>query len=105
MFAKSSHGNKRQLVLCDKDVSRGNPIFLEIGNHHPVALFAGYNHMAAVCSDGEIIFINHFLAKKSFNPEIEAISLPDGEKASTVACCKETLFVLSTNGRVFSSIV
>ena len=48
MFSKSS-GNERQLVLCDSEINREEPVFLDIGNHHKLSLFSGYPHSAAIC--------------------------------------------------------
>lgn len=90
-----------QLVLCDKDINGGDPVFLDIGNHQPVSLFGGCSYAAAIGSEGEIIFINRNSVKKSPGMQIDTFSLPDGEKASSVACCDSSVFVLSTNGRVF----
>lgn len=39
---------------------------------------------------------------ESSNSRIKAVPLPDGEKASSVACLESYFVVLSTNGRVFS---
>ena len=84
MFSKSD-GIGRQLVLCDKLINGGDPVFLNIGNHHPVSLFGGLCHTAAIGSKGEVIFINSKSIKKSPNSPITAVSLPDVEKASSVA--------------------
>lgn len=104
MFNKSRDGGI-QLVFCDKDVKQGNPIFLNTGNKQPVALFGGLCDAAAICKDGEIIYINRNSVRESPESQIEIVSLPNGEKASSVACCYESVVVLSANGRVFSSPV
>ena len=44
-------------------------------------------------------------SKNSPNSRIAAVSLPNGEKASSVACCDSSVIVLSSNGRVFESPV
>ena len=106
MVSKSgSHNNERQLVLCDCSINNGNPVFLDIGKHQPVSLFGGIDLLAAIGSEGEVIFIDHFWIKKSPNSPIEVVSLPDGEKASSVACLKLSVVVLSSSGRVFNSPV
>lgn len=43
------------------------------------------------------------LLKISHDSPIKAVSLPNGEKASSIACGNELIFVLSGNGLVFSS--
>lgn len=35
--------------------------------------------------------------------QLQQILLPDGEKASSVACCFEFIIALSTTGRIFKS--
>ena len=102
MLSKSS-GTGRQLVYRDDEINDGNTVYLDIGNKNHVALFGGCNHSASICSEGEIIFINCFSVKNSPESRIEAVSLPDDEKASSVACCDDAVVVLSLNGRVFSS--
>ncbi|KAK8837309.1 hypothetical protein M9Y10_036740 [Tritrichomonas musculus] len=104
MFSNSSGINK-QLVLCDCNINGGEPVFLDIGNQQPVALFGGFSNAAAITSDGRVIFINRQSVRKSPESRIDAVSLPDDEKASFVACCEESVVVLSSNGRVFSSSV
>lgn len=103
MFSKSN-GNGKQLVYCS-DSNGGDPVFLDIGDEEPVALFGGCSHCAVITDKGEVIFINYIAVKDSPNSRLVAISLPDGEKASSVACLSESIFVLSLNGHVFSSFL
>lgn len=70
-----------------------------------MSLFGGFSHSAAICSEGEIIFINRNSVRNSPNSPITAVSLPDNEKASSVACCNDSVVVLSLNGRLFTSPV
>lgn len=80
-------------------------VFLDIGDDEPVALFGGYQNAAAICEEGEVIFINRETAINSPESRIEASMLPGGEKASSDACCNESVFALSASGRVFTSAV
>ena len=105
MFSKKGSGKEMQLVLCDCDINDGSPVFLDIGNHQPVSLFGGRSHSATICSEGEVIFINRNSVKESPQTRISSVSLPDDEKASSVACCDNSVFVLSSTGRVFTSEV
>ena len=102
MFSKIS-GDGRQLVYCDFDIKGGDPVFLDIGDDDPVSFFGCYWHSPAISDKGEVIFINGYAVKNSPNSRIAAVSLPEGEKASSVACLEYSVFVLSSNGRVFSS--
>ena len=94
MLSKIS-GDGRQLVYCDQDINDGEP----------VSLFGGCYHAAVISDKGEVIFINRYAVRNSPNSLIAAVSLPDGEKASSVACLDDSVVVLSLNGRVFSSKV
>ena len=106
MFSKNSVcGIGKQLVYCDCEINGGNPVFLDIGNHEPVALFGGRSHAATICDKGEIIFINRDSVKKSPNSPISSVSLPNDEKATSVACCNNSIVALSSNGLVFSSVI
>ena len=102
MFSKVDSG-RRQLVFCGRAIKGGSPIFLNIGNQEPVALFGLYKNAAAINSEGEIIFIDRESVKNSPDSHISSFSLPDGEKASSVACCGDTIVALSRNCRVFTS--
>ena len=56
MFTKSD-GRGRQLVYCDYGINEGAPVFLDIDNHEPVSHFGDRTRAAAICTDGEVIFI------------------------------------------------
>ena len=104
MFTKSC-GSGRQLAYCDNGINGGTPVFLDIGSHEPVSLFGGYTHAAAICADGEVIFINRDSVRNSPSSRVDAVSLPGGEKATMVACLDKSVFALSWSGRVFASVV
>ena len=95
MLSKNN-GNERLLVLSRYDINDGNPVFLDTGNHKPMALFGNNINAAAIGSEGEIILIIHESKKKSPNSPLEVFSLPGGEKASSVAFYLEIFAILST---------
>ena len=47
MFSKSS-GNEGQLVLFDENIKGVELVFIDIDYHHPMSLFRGYYHSAAI---------------------------------------------------------
>lgn len=51
MFTKSCERGI-QLVYVDKDINRGTPVFLDIGNHERVSFFGRYSHSASICANG-----------------------------------------------------
>ena len=105
MLSKSDGLGKKQLVLCDKGINNGKEVFLDIGDQEPVALFGGYYNAASINNKGEIIFINRESIINSPSSPISSFSLPEGEKASSVACCNDAIVVLSSSGRIFSSVI
>lgn len=104
MFNKSC-GYGRQLVLCDCNINDWKEVFLDTGDQELVALFGGCLHAAAINNKGEVIFINCSSIKNSPSSQLASFSLPDGEKASSVACCDDSIVVLSSKWRVYSSVV
>lgn len=99
----TNEGNEKKLVYCESGL--GKPIHLNIGNQQPIALFGGHYHTAAISDKGEVIFINRFMVKNSSNSPITAFPLPNGEKASSIACGNDSVVVLSQNGLVFRSSI
>ena len=68
-------------------------VFLDTGNQEPVALFGGFYHAAAISSKGDVIFINRDSVRNSPSSRIPSFSLPNSEKASSVACCSKSIVV------------
>lgn len=103
-IASRSYSNERHLIFCHQSYNDGTPISFSLGNHQPIALFGGYSHPACILNDGSFVFINcHLITPEMNNSLINIYTLPNGEKASSIACCEEYIFVLTSNCRVFSS--
>lgn len=47
LFSKNNRKRSMQLVYCDKEINEGTPIYLDIGNSNPLALFGGVHNMAS----------------------------------------------------------
>ena len=71
---------------------------MDIGDVNPVSLFGGRSNSAAIDSNGFIICIDRSSAKTAL-----IHSLPNAEKATSVACCDDFIYVLSASGKVFKS--
>lgn len=84
-----------------KGIKTDLPLFLKTGDSNPVSLFVGSYNAAAVDDKGSVLFIPAWL-KNSPETEIEASTLPGDEKAMCVACCIDTVFVVSENGKLFA---
>lgn len=90
----------RQLVLCNN--STYNQMFLNVDiKDTPLALFGGFSNAAVITKCGKVIFLRHLQSIDNNSTS----SLPENEKASIVACCENSVAVLSTKGHVFMSFV
>lgn len=88
------------LVYNCKEIKSKFPLFLNIGNANPVAIFGGYINFAAIDTEGRIIFIYDSISKLK-KELIPSYNLPNGEKAVSVACCETIYFILSSSGKLF----
>lgn len=95
--------NKFQLALSYKNINSEFPLFLSIDGRLPVSLFGGYFNAAAIDSEGGVIFVNFRKVMTSPTAKIETFFLPGNEKAVSVACCKDFIFVIGMSGRLFQS--
>lgn len=97
-----SDGNTNHLVYTNTQMKETKPVILNTNGHNPVSLFGGSTSAAAIDSEGGIFNISSILYYNPTSP-LQQILLPDGEKASSVACCFEFIIALSTTGRIFKS--
>ena len=74
---------------------------MNIGNRTPVALFGGRDHAAAIDSEGQIIFLPNLGNANISNPIIKFFSLPNNEQTTSIGCCNEYVFAVSSNGQTF----
>ncbi|KAK8850164.1 hypothetical protein M9Y10_018284 [Tritrichomonas musculus] len=74
--------------------------FLNIGKRSPVSLFGGCVISAVIDTEGSVIIITRSVFKSPAS-ELEALNLPDNEKAVKAACCNKSVIVLSESGNVF----
>lgn len=91
--------SKRRLFYTNigKSYISKKSLFLDIGNSNPVSLFGGHSNAAAISEDGSVIFIN--------DSHVEVNSLPGEDKATSVACCVNSIFVVGSNCKVYASKV
>lgn len=76
-------------------------VFLKGDNLNPIALFGGLHNAAAIDDKGAVIFL--FELSRNLYTEIIASHLLNGEKAVSVACLVDEVFVLSSSGKLFVS--
>ena len=110
-FISAVNGNHYTLYLVSGETSNDTPqlilaysdentIFLNIGKRSPVSLFGGNKISAAIDTEGSVIIITRSVFKSPAS-ELEALKLPDNEKAVKAACCDQSVIVLSESGNVF----
>lgn len=93
---------KRVLVYCTSKTRRNENYELWIGQSNPEALFGGCKNAAVIDQNGGIIFVSENIIS-DIHSKKEPAFLPNGEKAVFVACCNDSIFVLSKNGCVYKS--
>lgn len=99
LYLVKSPKDQFQLVYVHSQ-NNGIPIFLNIGDQKPIALFGGMSNSAAVTEDGSIIIVTKSLLD-SPHSSLKVFPLPDGEKSVYVACCDDYIFSLSNTGKVY----
>ena len=97
-LVKSPKGQFKLAYVHSKN--NGVPIFLDLNDHNPIALFGGMSNCAVVTDNGSIIIITKAILDSPHTP-LESIPLPDGEKTTYVACCDDYIFALSNTGKVY----
>lgn len=100
LISPTVKNSRNQLAYSHSKIEAKFPTVLNIGEVNPMSLFGGYKNCAAIDTEGGIIFIDK-LHHKSSNKKIERVFLPFNEKAVGVACCKNFVISLSSNGLVF----
>lgn len=102
MISPSKPEQKMRLAYVRQNQNDGKPLFLNIGQNNPIALYGGNQRAGVINSDGSIITIT----KSIFNSpeaEIQSVSLPKGKKAVSLACCDHYVFALSLHGHVYQA--
>lgn len=94
--------SKKGLAYAHANLDKEFPVVLNIRDAIPVSIYGGYSDCAAITSVGSVIYIHNSLWE-STSTQIEPFLLPENEKAVSVVCCYNFVFVLSARGRVFIS--
>lgn len=84
LLSTSKESRKTYLAYTYSGLKSDSPIFLNIGDVNPIALFGGFSHSAAIDDKGSIIFIPKSIFKMP-TALIESTSLPNDEKAVSIA--------------------
>lgn len=103
LISNPAANNQTHLALSHYERKDKIPLFLDTKNMNIVALYGGCKNAAAIDSNGSIIIIYCQLINTEPESMVHITTLPDNEKAINVACCDKSIYVLSSNGRVFES--
>lgn len=98
LVSDDSNG-KIQLAYAHKD-EKDSPLFLNIGDKVPVAIFGGAKTSAAIDNEGEVIIVTESVFT-SPNNRIKAINLPGKDKAIKIACCDKFIIALGASGHAY----
>ena len=89
------------LVYCHSKQT-SNPLFVNIGNRVPRALYGGDDTSGVIDTEGGILIIT----KTTLIPhttKVEPLFLPNDEKPVKLACCNFFILALSKSGKVFET--
>lgn len=104
IVSQSKTSDIRRLAYSYNNIQTADPLFLNFEGSNPVSLFGGHSTAAAIDADGSIIFIPECSEVENLaSSRFERSRLPDGEAATIVAFCGESVYAVSSNGRVFES--
>ena len=93
MVSEVKKGIRTKLVIIDN--------FVNIGQFNPAAIFCGAFDCAAIDLKGSILYIPNSYGYKP--PQlIEPIHLPNNERAVDIACLLDLMYVLSSNGNLYT---
>lgn len=102
MISPSTLEQNIRLAYVHQNKNDGKPLFLNIGQNNPIALYGGNQRAGVINSDGSIITITKsvFISPKA---EIRAVYLPKRKKAISLACCDHYVFALSLHGHLYQA--
>lgn len=100
----SSEASPR-IAYVHKSRNNGKPLFIDLPNRKPVAIFGGSKNAAAIDDKGFIYLITKDIFKTARNDQVNAkpFYLPQAQKCISIACCKDFLVALSETGKVYMS--
>lgn len=94
-------GSPTRLAIVQWDKNKGIPLFLNLSGRDPIRLFGGRETSAAIDSNGSIIIISDMVFDDISKPP-PIFSLPEGEKATCVACGHNFIAAVSTTGKIYN---
>lgn len=90
---------KRELIYSHKKLK--NAAFISLTKYRPVSLFGGSTNAAVVDEKGSFMFFPDNSSNLADNPE--HVSLPNGERTVSIACCQKFIVVVSSSSSVYYS--
>lgn len=104
MLQASTTGGVPLIAYVRYNHNQGQPIFINLHDRIPIALYGGKDHSAIIDKDGNV----HIITESIFDSEDrtpEMVSLPNKEKSVSVACCDHDFLFLSKNGNAYKCAI
>lgn len=101
---KPTNRRPKYLAFTYYEKNQSQPLFPDLSDHEPVAIYGGEQICAAIDSEGGVIIITPEIFEAEGCQPLMA-DLPDGEKCAGIACCNTFLVFLSTTGRIFGTFL
>lgn len=99
LVSDQSGSSNFQLVLCHSKFSP-NPLFVNIQNRTPLALFGGDYTAAVVDTEGGIFFLTKSIFNSPKKP-LKPLFLPNNDKPVKIACIINSFVLLGESGKVY----
>lgn len=80
------------------------PLFLNLGERNPIALYGGHTTAAALCDDGSAFILTEGMFRTP-NQIPPILVLPNNEKIISVGCMEELFIVLSESGKLYKYVL
>lgn len=100
LYMGQPFGHNPRLIYFYHNRNKNFPLVLNLQDHYPIAIFGGKMRAAAIDEKGGIFVITNEVFNDNKKP-LPRFTLPDGEKAVSVACCDKFLIAISASGRIY----
>ena len=102
LVSSTESNSKNKIAYSYAHTKTAFPVFQNIGDSNPIALYSGFFNAAAIDSEGSILYFPEYYYDSPL-PQIDPVTLPNNEKAIGCAFCHCHALALSQNGHVFIS--
>ena len=98
LYMCHKEGQQEELVFFSYGMNQGQPLFLDLDGHHPVALYGGEERSACIDEEGAVFVVSRLCFS---SPRPTRIVLPNNLKVVYICCCDDFLVVLANDGHLY----